>query len=369
MRRALIQLHALISSSNEPKSDTNNEPGKLAKMVMSLVDDDGSNNSTMDLSKYLDKAIEEKCVFHMRKYFDNLIFLDQLTKQLKVRYLGWNSTRYMNDECPNSFKRYDMFILRDGLTDSVTSGPSSSATSNSTTATSSSTPAGLQPSTGQQMVAMATLTAAEIQNMLSNVAVDFFIKDDLSFSYSLTYKDQLFDIYKSFITLFNENRLIDINDWLMHGTVYRFNYPSNTAINKFAQASNKFTSNPALSMDYRPYLQKICQYEELKQQAGASGSAYGIMSSRRRFLHYLAHLNLGLVRDDVTLMSKSNFLAILEQQQQQQNTASPPSSPGTNPSQQAAGTSHNPKNPLFHNSGSCEALRTLFNGDLFSDDS
>ena len=266
----------------------------------------------------------------------------------------------MNDECPNSFKRYDMFILRDGLTDSLTSGSSSSLTS--TVATSSTSSAGgLQPQLAGQQVSMATLTAAEIQNMLSNVVVDFFIKDDLSFSYSLTYKDQLFDIYKSFIYLFNENRLIDINDWIMHGTVYRFNYPSNTAINKFAQASNKFTSNPALSLDYRPYLQKICQYEELKQQAGASGSAYGIMSSRRRFLHYLAHLNLGLVREDFTLLSKSSFLSILEQQQQH-TAASPTSSPGTNASQPA-------KNPLLYNSGSCEALKSLFSGDLFSDDS
>jgi hypothetical protein len=66
------------------------------------------------------------------------------------------------------------------------------------------------------------------------------------------------------MTLFNNN-LVDFKDWSKYGHVDQFNYSSNVSVNKFAFNSFKSTSSRSMSLDYRPFLQIICQLEEIKQ--------------------------------------------------------------------------------------------------------
>ena len=78
----------------------------------------------------------------------------------------------------------------------------------------------------------------------------------------------------------------------------RHNYASSTSIDRLAQSLAKFSSSRELALDYRPYLQCICQLEEAKQQ----------VSARKRFLHYLNQTNIGLLKEDFALLARSSLV-------------------------------------------------------------
>jgi hypothetical protein len=140
--------------------------------------------------------------------------------------------------------------------------------------------------------------------------------EDLNKSNMISVEEHLNELYQTFITLFNENKFIEFDDWFKHGAINKFNYSSNVSINKLAQSLFKFTSNRSMSLEYRPYLHEICRLEDIKQRE---------MNTRRRYMHYLTHLNVGLVKDDFALLINSNLHEDLapsqsqEQQQQQQS--------------------------------------------------
>lgn len=202
MRRALLQLQATVSSSVQQIP--------LSKHKYEL------NN----LNNYLPDALKQN---DKQNYFDNFFYIDQLTKKLK------SIDSFFHVEIPHSFKKYDLVLLKDGLSD------------NSTTCTNTSTFNPFLP------VNSLTMT-----------------QDHSDDSISLTEYDRLYEFYEEYMTLLNGN-LIDLKIWSKHGLVDQFNYSANSIVNKFAQNMMKSTSSREVSLDYRPFLQKICQIEEVNK--------------------------------------------------------------------------------------------------------
>lgn len=124
-------------------------------------------------------------------------------------------------------------------------------------------------------------------------------------SSSLNLKDQLNDLFTTYMTLFNEGGggHIGMSEWLRHGAVNRHMYASSACVDRVAQSIGKFTSSRELSCDYRPYLHAICRQEESRlQQQQAS-------ARNKRFLHYLNQIGFEMSRDDCALLAKSNLVA------------------------------------------------------------
>ena len=222
MRRALIQMQALLSS-NQSTTDQ-----------YSI-----NSNSTLSLDKYLPQSLlESTCNWHRNlKNSENLIFLDNLTKQFKQKSFQLNS----NFEMSTDVKKYDSILIRDGLSDNTDLFNNSSSAMNQTASSNNS----FNPFIQQ-----------------SNLDLSKFHFEEYNLTSSI---DQLNELYDIFINLFNKNKYINFYDWNKFGFVNTFNYTSSPSINKFAQYNYKFTSNSALSLDYRAFLQQICRIEECRQ--------------------------------------------------------------------------------------------------------
>lgn len=237
MRRALVQLQTILTSSGDLLNSKRH--GSSAESLKKY-------KKTLDLNKCLLRNLFSDCKYHNEiQFFNSLFFLDSITKKI-LKYNNLESTtNSFNLEAPTSFKKYDLFIIRDGLTDnnSLASNTTSSTSTNSNTNASTFNPFQLQQSIG---------------NKLINT-------DDMVYAHSVSLKDSLCDFYDCFIELFNQNQHVDFYDWNKYGAINKFNFSSNVSVNKFAQAMCLFTSNSSLMLDYRPYLLKICKYEQLKQ--------------------------------------------------------------------------------------------------------
>ena len=281
MRRALVQLQLLLQKSSKSidEENNNNNHNNSNQKILSNIN---TYFSTLDLNRLLSRSITNKnCKYHNENaYFNNIWFLDLLTKRLKYDQNTDLAANHLNNG-DNLFKRYDSFILRDGLTDNT---PANSSTSSSNlNGQSSGTPA----------------VSAYNFNPFIPQSTQLKLDTSSSKSNAIFIREHMFNIYDSFIKLFNDNKMIDFTEWSKHGQTNQFNYPCNVAINRFAQALFKFTSNESISLDYRPYLQQMCHYEKLKQQN---------FTGRRRYNHYFTYLNIGLIKDDYNLLAKSNLV-------------------------------------------------------------
>ena len=256
MRRALMQFHVLCFSTRAQK--------------LIALSDNNTHQESFDLNQHLSRVTFLKCKFHNEEtFFQNIFLLDSLSRSM----CKFNANIYF--DLSIGFKKYDLFILRDGLTDN---------SSLSTTATVSFNPFNLNaPQTGMQA------------NSEDNV--DFNI-DDFNKSNSILVRDFLYDLYETYMCLFNEFKCVKFQDWYKHGAVNQFNYSSNVSMNRFAAYAFKLTSNSSLTLDYRPFLHQICQIEDLKQAS---------CTSRRRYINYLSRLNIGLIKEDYSLLAKSNL--------------------------------------------------------------
>lgn len=268
MRRALVQLQALIGYGTN-RASIESDHALMDKYRLSGL------NSTQNLNKHLSKWLFSSCGHHNEaNYFRSIFYLDVLCKQL-LKYNHMENMSNINAETSVNFKRYDMFLLKDGLTDN-----------------SNSNSLNFNPFLNAQQIQMLNQDVKN-QQQLQRVS-----NHDMNNYNTTLLKYQLSDFYTTFITLFNDHTLIDLNDWLKHGAVNKFNFISCGCINKLAQNMFKFTSNSSLTLDYRPYLQVICGIEELRQQA----------NNRKRYLHYLTHTSIGLNRDDFSLLAKSSLV-------------------------------------------------------------
>jgi hypothetical protein len=295
MRRALVQLQAImgkkVASIGFHKSDCSyKESSSTTKSYYQNSYSIGSSGAgdTLELEKILSNSIKSECVYHTNAYFESLFYLDQLTLIFKTHNLDLFNSMYVSvDESTSSFRKYDSFILKDGLNDhSVASFSSSTSPSSGQTNNSSSSNSTFNP-----FISHHPNTNALVDLNSLNEDNDRFKNS------SITLRDHLYDFYETFISLLNDKRLIELRDWSKYGNTNKQNFASNNAMNKFAQANNKFTSNRSLYLDYRPALQQICQNEEQKQS----------QSNRRRFAHYMLQSNVGLTREDYSVLAKSNL--------------------------------------------------------------
>ena len=255
MRRALMQFQALYFSNKSQNAISLNKNSQV---------------DSFDLNKHLSSIAFSKCKFHNEmKFFKNIFFLDIVTKGL----CHFNGNIYT--DLADSFKKYDLFILRDGLTDN--SSLSTNASFNPFNP--------FMPQTSNTQVTS------------SDDSVDFNIDDFNKFN-SITTREHLYDLYETHMYLFNDFKCVKFHDWYKHGTINQFSYSSNVSMNRFALNAFKLTSNSSLSLDYRPYLHHICQIEEFKQAT---------TTSRRRYVNYLSRLNIGLIKEDYSLLAKSNL--------------------------------------------------------------
>ncbi len=207
IRRALNQLQVIISST----ISANN----TASVTLKKSDD------SSQLRDYLSNSLNN---INKLNYFENFFFLDQLTKRIQ--------TKNHSHQTELLFKKYDQVLIKDGLSDN-------SSTSSNT-------------STFNPFLPINIVTNGNNSQVNTN--------DTCSFSD----KYRLNEFYDEYMTLFNNN-LIDFKDWSKYGHVDQFNYSSNVSVNKFAFNSFKSTSSRSMSLDYRPFLQIICQLEEIKQ--------------------------------------------------------------------------------------------------------
>ena len=255
MRRALMQFQVLCFSSKE----------KLITMPNSSLFQD---STTFDLNNHLTKVTFKTCEFHNEnRFFSNTFFLDSLTKSM-CKFNG-----NVDSDLSNRFKKYDLFILRDGLTDN----------------SSMNTSASFNPFNPFVMGGQNTCITED--------NVDFNI-DDFNKCNSITVRDHMYDLYETYMSLFNESKSVSFCDWCKHGAINQFSYSSNVSMNRFASYAFKLTSNSSLALDYRPFLHQICQIEELKQVSS---------SSRRRYVNYLSRLSIGLIKEDYNILAKSNL--------------------------------------------------------------
>ncbi len=212
-------------------------------------------NTTLQLAKYLSSLLDCR---HTSDFPNPIHFLDFLAKKIEQ-----NNNRNTHDK----FRRYDSVVFKDGLSD-TTEGPT------------------FNPF---------------MPNTPTNIDEDSLINLDEDM---VSFKNQnTTEIFTAYTKIFNH--IMSVSDWSKHGTVNSFSFTSNTAINKLAQYANKFTSNQSLFLEYRPFLQLICRAEEFKQKT----------STKRRFTHYLTHLNIGIGKEDYSLLAKSSLACDVPEQQ------------------------------------------------------
>lgn len=251
MRRALFQLQALLSSSSAGGSNSSLSLMKKYKLM--------AINSTLNFSDFLSKSFNSKCNFHNEnKLFENIFFLDKLGKSI-LKYLYLENSSNFNQEQPASFRRFDLLLLKDGLTDNSSANVS------------------FNPFLYQQ--------TNETRS-----------REDLTKLNTTFAKEELNEFYQHFILMFNDKKFIDFSDWSNYGAINEYNFASNVSINRLAQSLFRFTSNSSLCVEYRPFLQQICKIEETKQI---------VNTGKRRYLHYLTNLNLGLNKEDYSLLART----------------------------------------------------------------
>jgi DNA polymerase III delta prime subunit len=260
MRRVLMQFQALYFSSK-------------SQMLANNTNKNGPLIDSFDLNRHLNVIAFSKCKFHNEmNFFTNIFFLDTVTKVM------CNFNANIQTDLSDGFNKYDLFILRDGLTDN-------NSLSSSTASFNPFNP--FMPQT----------TSNALQVNSSDDTVDFNI-DDFNKSNSIATRELLHDLYETYMYLFNDSKCVKFQDWYKHGAIHQFSYSSNVSVNRFASNACKLTSNSALSLDYRPYLHQICQIEEFKQAT---------TTSRRRYVNYLSRLSIGLIKEDYTILAKSNL--------------------------------------------------------------
>jgi hypothetical protein len=258
MRQALCQLQAILCKPLKIETVIDNKVPSSSLVNVSI--EAPSLNSLIHSS-----IIEDSCHFHIDNYYKSIFYLDFLTKKLANNYL----------ECTNlnetiNFKKYDMFILRDGLTDNLT--PQQQQQQQQQTSTSSGSTKTQQQDENQ--IVSTTLTTTTFNpfmattNKVINVPYSLNI-EDFSIYNSLIHRTILNDYFTSFMYYFNhqindKRGNVLFRDWSKQGQINRFNFVANKSINRFAQATFKLTSNPALILDYRSYMQIISQIEEEK---------------------------------------------------------------------------------------------------------
>lgn len=240
MRRALIQLQMYIVTSSTRS--------------INLRDAYSASVSTLNLAKYLPSLLE--CTHTHLELLNPIFFLDQISKKIAPSKLNTSLDA-------EQFKKYDMVLLKDGLSDNV-EGPAFNPFMP------------ILPSNNPEPIATEDL----VNTALSEIK----------------------EFYEFYMSGFNNKRLIRFEDWKKHGAVNQFSFASNSVLNKFAQYNYKLTSDKSLSLEYRPFLQQICQTEEIKYQE----------SSKRRYLHYLAHYNIGVTKEDYKLLSISSLAPKIE---------------------------------------------------------
>jgi hypothetical protein len=267
MRRAMVQLQALLGT------------GDQNKCLLNLYKQNAANG-TLNMTKHLNKYAFSKCDYHSDSFFfDNLFSLDVLSKRLGDLFVLDCNNLNASTLGVESLT-YDLFLIKDGLSDNSTGN---SNINNNMTA--------FNPFLTQPQI------QAAAQYEKNNDPVHNVDRFDLT-KFNTTYlKQELLDYFSHFIVLFNENRRIDFADWFKHGRVNRNGYASSSCMSRFAQFAFKFTSNSALSLDYRPFLHEMCRIEELKQQS----------QNKRRYLHYFGNTSNGLTREDYSLLAKSSL--------------------------------------------------------------
>ncbi|RNA02469.1 ATPase family AAA domain-containing 5 [Brachionus plicatilis] len=203
---------------------------------------------------------QTNCALHVEGYYlDQLLFMDKLSKRI-LNYLHLETGCVFNQEQPANFKRYDLLILKDGLGDHVTISGA------------------FNPFMNQSSAAECKLAEEDLTKLDTT-----FVKQDL------------FEFFKVFNFLLN-GKNIDFYEWLNYGRVHEFNFSSNVSVNRLAQALSRFTSSKAIALDYRPFLHEICKHEQSKQAKQVN---------KRRYVHYLSYLNIGLSREDYALLATS----------------------------------------------------------------
>jgi hypothetical protein len=280
MRRALCQLQAVLAA-------TGPNPVQSCHRLLDVYRKSAAASSTLNLARHLTRHVftAPKCAHHTPSlYFDNLFVLDSLSRRLthlfKLDCSDINGVNAVGAD--TSDRAYDLFLIKDGLSDH-------------STATTTSSNLAFNPFLTQQQIQ----GAAQYERNTDSVhSLDRF---DLT-KFNTTYlKHELLELYEHVMTLFNENgssnNTIDFADWCKHGRSDRLGYAASSCMSRFAQHTNKFTSNKSLGLEYRPFLHEICRLEELKQQSQA----------KRRYLHYFGNTSNGLTREDYSLLAKSSL--------------------------------------------------------------
>ena len=251
-----------------------------------------------------------------------MLYLDALTSWLKqVEWETTNSSLFYADNeshhgnsstasSSSSSRRYDAFVVRDGLTDHRHSSSSTSTASSSGADTAASIATAINTLCGVASADSASSAMQQQQQQQqqqrANALVDDAVAIDTALrrhSNTITLREQLEALYELASTLFNNGRAITICDWHSHGALKTppHHSPATHSMNKFAHAMMRSTSSAALSVDYRPYLHQMCVYEEKKVRTEPS------KRNRRAPVHHLGHLSIGLTRDDYPLLAKSTF--------------------------------------------------------------
>lgn len=243
MRKSINQLQIMLTNTNRL------EIKKIKSAAM---------QTSLNLNKFF--VFETKCYLHKEDYYLNrLLFMDMLSKRI-LNCLRLESGYVFNKEQPVNFKRYDLMMLRDGLSDYYASSSGS-----------------FNPF------------------IINQPSSEPKLSEDLCKLNTTFVKQELFDFFKIFNFLLNKKN-INYYEWLNYGQVNEFNYASNVSVNRLAQGLFKFTSNKSLAVDYRPFLHQICKLEQAKQTKHVN---------RRRFVHYLTYMNIGLVKEDYALLASS----------------------------------------------------------------
>lgn len=233
-------------------------------------------NSILNMYQSKNKHFFSKCDYHNEdQFFSGLFYLDTLTKKLGQLY---------QLDCPSSsnysvdLSAYDACVIKDGLSDASSLISTSSSWSSSGSA-----------STG----VFNPFQSQAVESQYSKCKSVYVLS-----KHNTTYlKEELLDLYTSFVILFNDYKPVEFSDWVKYGRVAKPGFAASSALNRFAQNTFKFTSSPSLYLDYRPFLQEMCSLEESRQLGGGG---------RRRFLH---HLNsTGLSKDDLALLAKSSLV-------------------------------------------------------------
>ena len=241
MRKSLNQMQIMLTNTDKD----------LTKKLKFAV-----KHANLNLNSFF--IYETNCGLHKDGfYLDQFLYMDMLSKRI-LDYLHLETGCVFNQEQPVNFKRFDLMMLKDGLSDHMTNAGSFNPFMNQTNADS------------------------ELNHDPAKLNTTFV-------------KQDLFEFFKVFNFLLN-GKHIDYYEWLNYGKVNKFNFTSNVSVNRLAQGLFRFTSSKAVALDYRPFLHQICKLEQEKQTRHVN---------RRRYVHYLSHLNIGLVKEDYGLLATS----------------------------------------------------------------